>query len=464
MKTNRFDETIRKKLEAIQPEVTDRDWNSFQKYSALQEPVVLTGRNRKWVAYGVAASVLVAMMGVCGVLYRQNQALESELVSLRHAVGKLTKELNSLPADSGFREERDQALVNADPEQPGIDYGEIQGVPEEPEQPTEKVHRPSQYAEAFEQPHRPAVRQVQALKAGEPGTVPQMAAESRFSSSGHRSIPEITQITSGAQNAVERTKWTASMGPVNGRREVAWAVPAKSAAQSHPAIQQSLPGAGAVPKAEELSKPAEQQRALPTFITERPYRVGISVSTTPSMRSLGFVNEFLLFRNISIAWGISQTRYDQVRFFNERVFGHETGQNFRKTFGGGMPYSSDIQNIKTQTTLIQLPVALSYRYALPAGFSVAAGVSTHVNLKFRQSLGYDFWDGYRVREISGLKYRKMSYPIVNNVSPVLGLEKRFDPLVLQGEVFYHFQKDDIPYLDAGRAFGGRLKILYQIGK
>jgi len=490
MKTNRFEETIRKKLEGIQPEFADEDWNRFQKYYKANTPGSFWKSYRSKIAYGAAASFVAGLSVACGLLYYQNTALREEIAELKQIVNRYERPENEKQAEDTKPEARDSAGIA------GLGANIQTATPVAGEETGRKTYNivNQDRKDGFSEPSAVNTRSIPpgeqtAIKNSDPG---ESVSETQKSDSGNaRFQPPGKTIAGPERVSVAET----GMSPENtANREIVPVTgtgdraddgrmpepaglseilrenkPGERPERKIAAFNRILPGTTALSekkavKSPKNAEPLEQKNILPTFITSRPYRIGLTGSRTKNMYSFGVVNEFLLFPNVSVTWGVNRTRYDQLEFFNEKVFSEQTGQNFRKAFGNGAPLVGDIMNITTYSSLTQIPLFAGYRQPLPGGFVLTGSVGTHLNIRFRQTLEYDFWDGHKLRKVADLKYRKLNYPVVNNFSPVLGAEKIFDPIVIQAEAYYHFQNKDIPYVDSPGGFGGRLKLLYQFGR
>ncbi len=478
MKTNRFEETIRKKLEGIQPEFADEDWNRFQKYYKVNTPGSFWKSYRSKIAYGAAASFVAGLSVACGLLYYQNTELREEIAELKQIVSryenpennenKLPEEQKPATSDHAVvtsRGEYRQTEVPVVAEEAGsktyTDVNQSRIEPGTPVTGNSGNILPDKVTEIKDSDPAGSVSGIQETDSDNGRFQPLEKAI------GRQEGPSTAEAVMSPENVANReTREPAGFTEILRENKSRESLGRKNSASGFTRILQGKV-ASSEKKAEKSLQNVEsleQKNILPPFITSRPYRIGLTGSRTKNMYTFGAVNEFLLFPNISVTWGINRTHYDHLEFFNEKVFAEQTGQNFRKTFGKGAPLAGDIMNITTYSTLTQIPLFAGYRQPLPGGFVLTGSVGTHLNIRFRQTLEYDFWDGHKLRKVSDLKYRKLNYPVINNFSPVLGVEKIFDPLVIQAEAYYHFQNKDIPYIDKPGGFGGRLKLLYQFGR
>lgn len=467
MKTNRFEETIRKKVEGIQPEFADEDWSRFQKYYKANTPGSFWKKYGSKMAYGAAASFVAGLSLACGLLYYQNTESRKEIAELKQII---TRYENT--ERKNLRDEIQPAVHdNAGAENAGK-YSEA-GVPK----PGNKAAAGNKMAatESKRDTGENLLRSESGVYTANAGNDRFRALEEAIADQKEVSATDGQEWPGNGINRDEALTTNRADGKtpeLTGLTEILRDPEPGNRAEnriSGPALSRISPRKVIFPEktANKLhlnAEPQHQKSILPPFITTRPYRIGFTGGRTRNMHTIGVVNEFLIFPNISVTWGINRTRYDRLEFSNEKAFAQHTGQNFRKTFGKSGPLIGDVMNIATYSSLAHIPLFASYRQPLRGGFVLTGGIGTHLNVRFRQTLEYDFWDGYQLRKISDQKYRKLNYPVINNFSPVLGVEKIFDPVVIQAEAYYHFQNKDIPYVDSPGGFGGRLKLLYQFGR
>lgn len=462
MKTNKFDETIREKLRGVQPGFTDRDWRSFKDYSEL------TTRGKFWQPYGrmvryaAAAFIFGALTAVCGILYYQNTVLREKLDRLKDGLTK-TESVISLGNDS--------VSVLGNDKMPDLNSsGSFKGkegvrrnpwvVPEaelsaniaqEPAKP-EKGREVRQNVDLVSEVKKRGIS-GEVLPEKETNTLREGLLLSGEKNNGMNTVNEIVRISSEKQPYLPMESLAI---PALEKRQI---IVKKSQEKTKPEKKTDKAAENAA-----VQRVKEEKNTLPTFIKSRLYRVGLSFDKNRHRQGFGIVNEFLLGQRVAVTWGLSKSIYEKQAFLTEKLFFKETNQNFRKTFGGNIPHSGEAINISTHSTLLQIPLSLSYRQPIPGGVTLTGGVQTHFNLSFRQNLEYSILERYQIIQLSGLKFRKSRYPVVNNFSPAIGIKKTFDPIVFQAEGFYYFSAKDVPYINGPEGWGGRVKLLYQFGK
>jgi len=473
MKTNnKFDENIRKKLEGINPEFREQDWKSMQRYMRLQSMPSFLQTYGHWLGYGVAAATLT----LTGVLYylqfEQNSALKEELNELK---SMLTQEAAKQPQ---VVRQTDTVYI-ALPQGSSFGNREFPRAAYLPQQ--SRSYLPVLEGEAYSDgnaPEEPAIstevsesapvsvtgndsrEKEEVSLAEDPAPV---SAQADFPEAPHKvEWPVLEEIS--RPSGLSSRSW--ALDDVAERhmkgRYVKTSVPAVAAPVVQPVRPKETKAVSQeVTKAE---KAQEAQRLLPDFITKRAYRVGVGFVREPKMTGTAVLNEIILSPSFSVTWGIAHQKYEAKKFFNEIMFRDKTRESFRHNFGKGIPQNCEVMNIVTYSTLFQLPLQFQYRHGLGHGFSLLGGAGTYANLRFRQHLSYDLRFAFSVKEESGLQFRKKEYPVFNNFNISTGVEKNFDPFILQGELYYQFQENNIPYLQLGNGFGFRLKAMLQFGR
>ncbi len=85
MKTNRFDEILRRKLESIQPDFQDQDWDKWQAFQQHATPSFWQTYGH-WLGYAVATLTTAVMVVLYVNQSNQNKALLNEMQALKQQV------------------------------------------------------------------------------------------------------------------------------------------------------------------------------------------------------------------------------------------------------------------------------------------------------------------------------------------------------------------------------------------
>ena len=86
MKTNKFEDTIRRKLESIEPDFQEKDWDRMQNYMHIQNPPTFWQQHSSWIGYAAAASVSTVMAFMYVSQRNQNNMLTADVKNLQHQI------------------------------------------------------------------------------------------------------------------------------------------------------------------------------------------------------------------------------------------------------------------------------------------------------------------------------------------------------------------------------------------
>ncbi|GAA4416604.1 hypothetical protein GCM10023187_48180 [Nibrella viscosa] len=95
MKTDKFDDSIRRKLESIEPAFREKDWNQMQAYMHQHAPGSALPGAARWVVPSAAAAAIVTLLVTTIWQYRTNQELRQSVTSLNQSL----TEMQELHAD-----------------------------------------------------------------------------------------------------------------------------------------------------------------------------------------------------------------------------------------------------------------------------------------------------------------------------------------------------------------------------
>ena len=86
MKTNRFENTIRRKLESIEPDFQEQDWARMQNYMQAHTPPSFLQQYGSWIGYAAAASVTSVMAYMYVNQLSQNNHLVRDVKNLQSQI------------------------------------------------------------------------------------------------------------------------------------------------------------------------------------------------------------------------------------------------------------------------------------------------------------------------------------------------------------------------------------------
>lgn len=527
MKTNRFEEILRRKLESLNPDFQAQDWDKFQAFQQHAAPSFWQTYGQ-WLGYAVA----VVTTGVMVTLYvsqsRQNDVLLREMKKLREQI--------VAGSGTGWKPVVADSLVTTDwkprgepfvPQphsdtvyiiQPRVIYRD-RPVYEKRAELAESSRRESlNLKENFdrqksENPEKPVVGNIIQENAAQDSPLAANESGSRFKKSeatrkSDTDVPPFDKLQSksGETLPIDDSPGDASPGDVSPKatlvpadiqpkdrltqdrlvldeiqslpapslpeavkteyRRLINRMPRAVRKQENPVVAKSEKASEskAAPSkpasTESVEKATEDESLLPKFGLNLPFRVGAGQQWEGRTKAFSLWNEVLLGAHWSAQAGLSWQKLEDQKFFDERGFKEKMRKEFRKNHAEKLPPSFDIFNITARTKVIRIPLNLTYRNEISNGFSYFVGAGTNVNLQAKQTLSFDFKRPSRDFGQES-KQRNIPFPLINNMNALVGVEKRWSPIVLQVSSFLNTRFKTFPFLDDRTDVGMQVKLLYE---
>ncbi len=517
MKTNKFEEILRQKLESLTPDFQEKDWNKFQAFQQHATPSFWQSYGH-WLGYAVAVATTAVMVLLYVGQSRQNDALLGEMQELRQQIKVIadsaamqsdaykqgtpapiepeaTTEDNkvvgpsvplaseslgrgrapasdastsqtseSVRTEEQFQEKKAEltkAPISNDIERRLADKpvptDRETSVPTKPDRPTEET--PESLVD-LETPTRIDLGKVAPLP-----RVPFSATQNSAFRPLTDRIPQSTYptllaaTTSGTTTSQKREAVPESaVKPQTSRQKTEKRV-AKNRRQDEAAATRTAVKAE---PAAEPEKVVSDESLLPKFGLGLPYRVGLSQRWEGRTRAFGIQSEFILGEHWSLRTGLAWLKPPVQRFLSERKFNDDMKEDFRKKNGKRIPLNAEVYGIETRTTVVQVPLGLSFRHDFGQGFAYFVGVGTNLSLSARQDLSFQFRRPNR--EFGEESFtRKVPVSVFNNLNVSLGLEKRWSPIVLQVSPLLNTRFRTSPFLRTRTNVGLQVNLLYEFG-
>jgi len=197
------------------------------------------------------------------------------------------------------------------------------------------------------------------------------------------------------------------------------------------------------------------------------FRVGGGLNIGDKYTGYGLMTSILLGKYWSLDVGLSKAKITGPQYFTEDIFKERTGRPFQTWHKADdvrpplMP--PQVFDIKTDVTLLRLPISLTYRWPIKDGFTLLFSGGTNLNLRAQQCYRYFY------KERNGeFKEKEGDFSIKpavsNDVMIATGVEKQWRSLAFQVEAYAAPYLQKPSYLTDNRNLGVRFKILYQFGK
>ncbi len=527
MKTKKFEEILRRKLESLKPDFQEQDWDKFQAFQQHAAPSF-------WQTYGhwLGYAVAVLTTATVAVLYynqsRQNDALLREMKELREQIvtgtqasaDRLGAGIDSVEAGLISRRPytgAEPAMAHSDTiyiVEPRVIYRD-RPVFENSNAPRSQTESPGSTALAISenQSEQKVGKSEKQITTDETNRVRENATqdlspalnESTFRSGKENTVTNIENSTPQPESAKLQSGKALPNDVASNKVPVPIETPpqvrlphdrlAFENIQSLPApslpepgkteyrhLMNRMPGSTRkrdiqiVAKSDKVveskntpAKPAatentekitKEESLLPKFGLNLPFRVGAGQQWEGHTRAFSLWNEVLFGEHWSAQTGISWQKLEDQKFFDVKIFDQKMRSDFRKYHADKLPPSFDIFNISASTKVIGIPLNLTYRNEIGRNFTYFVGAGTNVNLIARQTLSFDFKRPSRDYGQES-KERNIPFPVFNNVNALLGVEKRWSPIVLQLSTLLNTRFKTFPFLDDRVDVGLQVKVLYE---
>jgi hypothetical protein len=490
MKTDKFEYTIRRKLESIEPEFHEDDWTKMQNYMHAHTPPTFWQQYSSWFGYAAAAAVTTVMVFLYVNQLSQNNTLLSDVKTLQNQIDVI----KNTPAvvqktDTVYIIRQQEALADLNKNNDistGSHTGALAG----------HVERYGQAA-ANNPGHNPTAEKA----------VTNIAGSTKLNSANaNNSISEPVQTNLGeydndgntfannspadnqspilvtsqkildekfdqltVQSPARQIDYTAASRKMN-YGLVHRMAPKQIKNVLLTANTPEIPEVGKSTKSVKKVKSAKKaETAIPRIHLKAPYRFGFAQQWEGKNQVRTALGEVLISKHFSVTTGVSWVKIRPANFHSEKIYNDRTRRNFKKDHY--LPPVLKIVNMDIQSSLVQIPLNIAYRNDIKNNFAYYLSAGTNFTLQSRRDIVFDCYfdfpdpklgpDEAYFREQTS---EKMDLQLLNSVNFSAGIEKSWHPLVVQAEGYlYSYFTPLSPQVSRGGP-GFKIKLLYQIGK
>jgi hypothetical protein len=517
MKTNKFENTIRRKLESIQPDFQEQDWAKMQQYMQVHTPPTFWQQYGSWIGYAAAASVSTVMAFLYVNQLSQNNALVADMKNLKSQIEVIQKQpAVTVKTDTIFVVQREPAdgPYTIQETQPESRYTEritrriesdrrAEANVAETNTESFKIEPSEINSGAF----RSRVRTGPGLAAAPRPFTTQPTAEKGFSDSESASREKYLDPTNSSVGDISENQpnnpntgishtgnsllrllddgFTQQISFKNGvsmnssyasGRKMSYELANRLSTRQ---VQRSLnltstqwnsgdtkSAKAQFAKATVSDKKAEQvnksENVIPKLPLKVPYRFGAGMNIEGNGQAKTVVAEVLLAKKFSITAGINWLKVKPMEFFNEKIFREKNRQDFKKTHPGEVPLAFNVYNINVAPTMVQIPLTVAFRNNIKDNWAYYAGVGTNITVSSKEKISFECKapnNEYFAQTFD----KKTDVAAINSINFSMGIEKTWYPIVVQAEGYlYNYFKPLSPLVN-GAGPGVKVKVLYQIG-
>lgn len=213
------------------------------------------------------------------------------------------------------------------------------------------------------------------------------------------------------------------------------------------------------------------------------YRVGLGTEFGHEKIGVALWNEWLLNKHFSLNFGLSVKQLEGDEFDDEREYNFKYGEkgitelpekgqtenkDFRDRHLPGLTPTNEIRDIHLINEIANIPLSITYRGNLWKGFkwTITAGTELDLYVKEKVEFGFQITNPLMTNKeyIKSTKYRILEPTLFNNYFVSAGLEKQFGRYVFQASPYFTQKVKDANYRCGTFDYGVRFNALYQFGK
>jgi hypothetical protein len=201
------------------------------------------------------------------------------------------------------------------------------------------------------------------------------------------------------------------------------------------------------------------QISLPTL----KLRIGIGNNIDNSQIGTSILTEVLFSKRWSITTGVNVSFLGFEHFSDEDDFKRKTEQDFRKQHDLDLPLSLPIEDIEANQVLFRTPLYLNYRLPLRKDYTVMFSTGTDLDVYLRQFTSFSQHDYVKENKQEGLT-ESVKVIRYNNWMLSTGIEKRWKRFSVQLSPYVSYQLKPLSYRNNDWMFGVKLNGFYRISQ
>lgn len=204
---------------------------------------------------------------------------------------------------------------------------------------------------------------------------------------------------------------------------------------------------------------------LPTItLPNLKYRIGFGVEMADEYGGFNVLTDILLSKRWSITTGIGlSTFFDDEDFDDEEEFRRDTKKDFRKEYEFRINDNSQINDIHINQALLKVPVYINYRHPLPKNFTVLFTAGSNLDVYSRQFVSYNDQNSFRDKDHFRFSIRGNTQ-LFNNLLFSTGIEKRWQKYSIQLSPYFITQLKPILYQEENWQIGIKLNGFYRLSR
>lgn len=168
-------------------------------------------------------------------------------------------------------------------------------------------------------------------------------------------------------------------------------------------------------------------------------QMGVSYNLGHAQKGFGLWTEAFITDRFSIGIGLDKVVWQENRFISDRSFAENRHEDFRNNYAPRVPLNHEISNIGISEDKLLMPIFVNYRFPLKYNFSLVTSLGTSLNLKTKQNIEFNIRRGPAEYE-DGEVHSNISRPMFTNIITSVGIEKSYKSFVFQALPTMNFNK------------------------
>ncbi|RYD77046.1 MAG: hypothetical protein EOP53_13645 [Sphingobacteriales bacterium] len=478
MKTEDFDDAIRKKVNSIYHTYKEEDIDKVHNYVSRKKTVAVRARYVKMLAFS-AVAVLVAGLFMWNMMQlREKQELAAKIDTLQNEIAQnanvktdtvyLEKYITKSESSKNIVEENTAENTSRSINSIEINNG---GNGLKNDKLAENTTRNLSYGnfknERLTTGKSADKKQNSTLQKSAQKHFPGDAYMKKTPLANNRNQQENinrndrSKIGEEVNVPIKKYELTKTIDLTN---DSAYVVSEKNASDSVIVLEEKPMAENNMPEEQNMESKNESQKVRKSFSLKKlHYNIGLEAER--ALRhdggSLGLVAQVFFTDRIGISTGIRMNNFGYDRFRDPRDFRMREGKDFAEVCGPKLVDTNAVENIERRISIIQLPVNLVYVQPLKNDFGLVFSAGTNINLAGRQFIGFDNLkrtDRDRKQDINV----KLPVSPFNNATLSVGVQKKWSNVVLQASPFATMQFKREAYKMEPFTFGLNLKLMYSL--
>ncbi len=205
---------------------------------------------------------------------------------------------------------------------------------------------------------------------------------------------------------------------------------------------------------------AEPKKKMYFTLADAHLRTGLSSNIGKGLFSYGIHSELFFDERISLKIGAKRMKLMGEDFTTELQFKNATKRDFREKYNVKIPPTKAILNIKEEFDLFVVPINLSYYQPIQNGIHLITSIGSDLDVSGNKKVEYKFsktpffvGNNGGAQSIGGgggdLVFdrftEKTERKLFNNINLAIGAEKRFGKLAIQGKLIDQFLVNNVEY-------------------